>query len=170
MKESREVNRLHQQVLTMASMISWFPWDGRTSLGMTRIEVLRAFVDVGGDRLQDAHELSKLCVRSEDSKQFVWLFTSSSWVACLGKSCDPPRRVCMFVYGQQRWLRASASSRRQSSCSSFVQTSWAKKKSWLTICFTSTQLISRHNFTPTYLAPFSTKNWIWGRYRYCQIT
>jgi len=42
------------------------------------IEVLQALVDVGGDRPQDAHELSKLCVLSEDGKQFVWLLTSSS--------------------------------------------------------------------------------------------
>jgi len=42
------------------------------------IEVLRALVDVGGDRLQNAHEISKLCVLSEDGKQFVWVLTSSS--------------------------------------------------------------------------------------------
>jgi len=35
------------------------------------IEDLRALVDVGGDRPQDAHEINKLRVLSEDDKEFV---------------------------------------------------------------------------------------------------
>ena len=35
------------------------------------MEGLRALVDVGGDRPQDAHEISKLRVLSEDDKEFV---------------------------------------------------------------------------------------------------
>ena len=45
------------------------PGDSRTSFAV--IEGLRALVDVGGDRPQDAHEISKLRVLSEDDKEFV---------------------------------------------------------------------------------------------------
>ena len=47
-------------------LIPWLPRDSRTSFGM--IEGLRALVDVGGDRPQGAHELSKLRVLSEDEE------------------------------------------------------------------------------------------------------
>ena len=50
-------------------LIPRLPGDSRTSF--TMIEGLRAVVDVGGDRLQDAHEISKLRVLSEDDKEFV---------------------------------------------------------------------------------------------------
>ena len=35
------------------------------------IEGLRTLVDVGGDRPQDAHEISKLCVVSEDDPEMA---------------------------------------------------------------------------------------------------
>ena len=42
------------------------------------IEGLRALVDVGGDRPQDAHEISKLRVLSEDDKEFVQAMCQTS--------------------------------------------------------------------------------------------
>jgi len=91
---------------------------------------------------------------------------SCSRSACdfLGMSCvlervvpHPEGFVCLST-GNKGDFPPQPLGRRKSSCSWFVQLR-GQKKIWIKICTTK-------NYS-TYLAPFSTKNRVWGRCRYC---